>query len=673
VVYKRAVGFFTSAGLAEAARGLLDFVRNDGRMFLIASPKLAVSDVEKIRRGYVEREAIIDSMVRELESGLDDETDIVRVRNLSWLIANKRLDIKIALPTSWQGEGLYHEKLGLFFDSPSETNNVVAFIGSMNETRDALVRNYESIDVSVSWEESKREKSRVREHVGHFDRMWRGAEVGVETWEFPDAVMKKLIETYPPPDSLAEDPGKRRTPFKFQLDAMKSWEQAHNKGVLAMATGTGKTFTAIRCLEYLPGPIVSLIVVPLQDLIDQWEKEIRAEYWNRCVIRKVSSAEPEWPQQLDRLVSAFNQGALESQNRIFIISTIQTASRDIFRSLISRIPSKNLAIVIDEAHHSGAEEFSNIFRVNADYRLGLSATPERDWDDEGNQRIFDYFGPEVYVYNIDDAIRDGRLSRYEYYVHPTPLSQSERDEFRSLSQRIQVLVAKVSKQYRSLSSKTIPELLQYLDRIGDPRGLELQTLYLNRVKLLKTAESKADALRNILRSYKLDRCIIYCNDLDHLDECLRVTFEEGFDPMEYSSRIDVSERAKLRKEFEMEHGPVGVLVAVKCLDEGVDLPVCDSAILVASSRSTREFIQRRGRVLRVHPSKTISEIHDILVMPFITPNEAYGLIPSEWEAAEAEFRRAMEFAKSAENSEGTLGSLSELKSMLLKARRPVEA
>ena len=670
VVYKRAVGYFTSAGLAEAARGLLDFVDNDGHMLLVASPKLAETDVARIRRGYLDREVITESLIKGLSQPLDEEADVIRVRNLSWLIAHKRLDIKIALPTSWQGEGLYHEKLGLFFDSQSENKNVVTFIGSMNETQDALVRNYESIDVSVSWEKSERERLRVREHVDHFDRMWRGIEVGVETLEFPEAVIKRLIEAYPPSDRLTQDPGRRRSPFNFQLAAMKNWERAHYKGVLAMATGTGKTFTAIRCLENLPRPIICLIVVPLQDLIDQWEREIRSEYWNRCLIRKVSSAEPEWPQQLERLVAAFNQGSLESENRIFIISTIQTASRDNFRSILSRVEPENLAIVIDEVHHSGAEEFSNIFRVEAKYRLGLSATPERDWDDEGNQRIFDYFGPEVYEYNIDDGIRDGRLSKYKYYVHPTPLSPSERDEFRSLSQRIQIVIARVTKQYRFLASKTIPELLHHLDRVGDPQGLELQTLYLNRVKLLKTAESKSEALRHILKENVLNRCIIYCNDLDHLDECLRVAFEEGLDPSEYSSRVDVSKRAKLRKEFEMEHGSVGVLVAVRCLDEGVDLPACDSAVLVASSRSTREFIQRRGRILRLHPLKTISVIHDILVVPFSKPNEAYRLIPSEWDATDAEFRRAMAFAKSAENGESTLRTLADLKSMLLKSSPP---
>src|SRR6266566_4282472 len=184
VIYKRAVGFFTSAGLAEAARGLLGLINNGGKMYLIASAKLNFEDVEKIRAGYDARDVIAKSLERGLDEPLMDEADSQRVCNLTWLIARNKLDIRIARPTSWTGEGIYHEKMGLFFDSLDERRNIVSFTGSMNETRDSLVRNYESIDVSISWEKSNRELRRVTEHAEHFRRMWEGIEPGLETLEF---------------------------------------------------------------------------------------------------------------------------------------------------------------------------------------------------------------------------------------------------------------------------------------------------------------------------------------------------------------------------------------------------------------------------------------------------------------------------------------------------------
>ncbi len=668
VIYKRAVGFFTSAGLAEAARGLLGLIKNGGRMYLIVSAKLNFEDVEKIRAGYDAREIIARSLERGLDEPIIDEADSQRVRNLTWLIANNKLDIRIARPTSWTAEGIYHEKMGLFFDSYDERRNVVAFTGSMNETKDSLIRNYESIDVSISWEKSNREMRRVTDHAEHFRRMWEGTEPGLETLEFPEAVRRKLVKLFRPPAVPAQEPEARRSPYPFQLKAIDAWKKAHFKGVLAMATGCGKTYTAIKSLEEIPEHRINLIIVPQQDLIDQWEKEIRAEYGNDCVIRKVSSLEPDWPGQLDRLIAAYQSKATNESHRIFVIATIQTASGESFRRRISRLGPVELAMVVDEVHHSGAGEFSKVFGINASVRLGLSATPERNWDDEGNQRIFDFFGPQFYDYGIADAIRDGNLTAYRYEIHPAALTTTEREEFRKFSQRIQVLISKAKKRYPFLGSRSVPQIMQYLDQVGDRASQQLRGLYLARVNLLKKATNKVEALRDIFRHYKLKRCIIYCNDLEHLDECRQAVFEEGFDPVEYSSRIDPAQRRVIRTSFDDEEGLSRILVAVKCLDEGVDIPTCDSAILIASSKSSREFIQRRGRVLRKHPSKSFSEIHDILILPFVLSEDAYPLTDSEFEAVNSEFRRAEEFAQNAQNGPEILKYISQLRLLFETAR-----
>jgi len=649
VLYKRAVGYFTSASLAEAARGLVGLVKNGGRMLLVASPRLTEEDKEKIKKGYDIRKTVESALIRDLQIPLS-EIDLVRVRNLTWMIANNKLDIRIARPLNLGETGIYHEKIGIFYDSDDEErSNKVAFCGSMNETQDGLISNYESIDVSISWDEAEREQRRVAGHVKHFDDLWTGNALGLETLEFPEAMRKRILQTYIPTFPEREPCEKRRL-RPYQEDAMNSWIRADLKGVLSMATGSGKTLVALKCLERCPQPLLSLIVVPSMDLAKQWLDEIEIEYSGNCNIRKAFSQEPNWPTQIKNLIATFLDFN-ENSKKNFIITTIQTASRDKFRSLLEDIPEDKLAIVVDEVHHSGAPEFSKVFDIGAKYRLGLSATPERAWDDVGNQAIFDYFGPQVFEYDISRAIEDGILTKYQYFMHPVALNFDERQRFQDTSHQIVVILGTIRSQYTQLKLMPIPEILGFLDRVDRDLSLRLRNLYLMRVGIVKKAEAKKDALRRIVQNYQLKRCLVYCNDLEHLEECRRIIFDEGFEAMEFSSRVNVNERNEIKKTFAKEASGNKFLVAVKCLDEGVDLPVCDSAILIACSRSTREFIQRRGRVLRKHPSKAIATIHDILVLPFTNSHDAYGLSPSEYGFVEAELRRVEEFAKNAINKE----------------------
>lgn len=651
VLYKRAVGYFTSASLAEAARGLVGLVQKGGRMLLVASPRLVEEDIERIKKGYDVRDTIESALMRDIDIPLS-EIDSARVKNLTWMVANDRLDIRIARPWDLTGFGIYHEKIGIFYDKfDEETSNKVAFSGSMNETSGGLISNYESIDVSIGWDQSERERLRVAGHVAHFNNLWQGREAGLETFAFPEAVKRKLLKKYTPSIS-AREPGSRRRLRWYQEKAVDRWVGANRKGVVAMATGSGKTLVALKCLEKCPNPVISVVIVPSMDLAKQWRDEIGLEYSSNCIIRQASSEDTKWPDHVSHLINAFCSDP-ESARRAFIIATIQTASKGRFLSLISHVPAGKLALVVDEVQHSGAVEFSRIFEIDAAYRLGLSATPERAWDDIGNQAIFDYFGPQVYDYDIGDAICDGVLTKYDYFIHPVPLTFEERESFKEISHQIAVTVGSARSRYPNLKNRSIPEILGFLDRTERELGIRLRNLYLTRVGLVKKAESKKDALRSILRKFDLKRCLVYCNDLEHLEECRRIVFDEGYEAMEFSSRIDPRERAAAKESFAGEATGSKFLVAVKCLDEGIDLPVCDSAILVSCSRSTREFIQRRGRVLRRHASKTISKIHDILVLPFTTEQDAYGLSPSEYDFVEAELTRGEEFAKNAINKVGT--------------------
>jgi superfamily II DNA or RNA helicase len=645
VVYKRAVGYFTSAALAEAARGLVDFVKNYGKMHLIASPRLTERDIKNIEEGYELRETIQKALKRGLDQNIT-KVDLIRVKNLTWMIANNRLDIRIAVPKSKEDEGIYHEKIGLFYD-PHE--NIVAFSGSLNETALGLISNYESIDVSLSWDKGDRERQRVRDHVEHFKRLWEGTAAGLIVVDFPKAVQQALLEKYEPTRPVIE-PFKKRRPYPFQARAITAWKESGCKGVLAMATGSGKTFTALKALDSCDKLKLSLIIVPSIDLVSQWEEEIRKEYGQNCIVRKAHSKEKDWEGKAQRLIEALVDYGFAGK-RPFVITTIHTASKSKFIKVMKTLPEGSLGIVVDEVHHAGAPTFRNVFSIPAKFRIGLSATPDREWDEEGNQSIFDYFGRVVYEYDISDAIKDGVLSRYFYYPHVVSLNYREKSAFSEISKSIASVTHHAYSEYPNTRNMSIPRLLQYLDSLNSEISLKLRTLFLKRVEIIRKAANKFDAFREIIKTYELKRCLVYCNDLAHLEENIGIVHEEGLEPIEFSSRIDPNIRERILQAFDKKVEQNTLLLAVKCLDEGVDIPACDSAILISCSRSTREFVQRRGRVLRKHPTKEYSSIHDIVVLPFTKEEDAYPINPSEFGFVKEELRRIEILSKNALNKD----------------------
>lgn len=643
IIYRRAVGYFTSAALAEAARGLVDFVENEGKMYMIASPRLTEKDAKAIEEGYKLREVVREALKRGLDQRLP-KADLTRVKNLTWMIANKKLDIRIAVPKLKEDEGIYHEKIGLFYDPH---NNIVAFSGSLNETALGLISNYESIDVSLSWDEGDRERQRVSDHVEHFKRLWEGTAHGLIIVDFPKAVQQALLEKYEPTKPVIE-PFQRRSPYPFQAKAITAWKNSGYKGVLAMATGSGKTFTALKALESCDKLKLSLIIVPSIDLVSQWEEEIRKEYARNCIVRKVHSKEKDWEGKTQRLIKALVDYDFTGK-RPFIIATIHTASKSKFIEAMKSLPESSLGIVVDEVHHAGARTFRNIFNIPTKFRMGLSATPYREWDEEGNQSIFDYFGRVVYEYDISEAIRDGVLSKYYYYPHVVSLNYDEKNAFNEISRSIAAVTYQAHSEHPNTRNMSVLKMLQYLDSINSDLSPRLRTLFLKRVEIVRKANNKFEAFREIIKRHELKRCLVYCNDLPHLDENVRIVYEEGLEPIEFSSRINPDIREKILESFEAKVEQNTLLLAVKCLDEGVDIPACDSAILISCSRSTREFIQRRGRVLRKHPTKEYSTIHDIVVLPFTNEKDAYPINPSEFGFVKEELRRIEILSKNALN------------------------
>jgi len=243
------------------------------------------------------------------------------------------------------------------------------------------------------------------------------------------------------------------------------------------------------------------------------------------------------------------------------------------------------------------------------------------------------------------------LSKYYYYPHFVSLNYEERDAFDEISKSIAVTTHQAHSEYPNTRNMTVPKMLRFLESMNSDLSPRLRTLFMRRVEIVKKAENKFEAFRGITKRHQLKRCLVYCNDLQHLDDNIKIVYEEGLEPIEFSSRIDPDIREKILRSFEKEVEQNTLLLAVKCLDEGVDIPACDSAVLISCSRSTREFIQRRGRVLRKHPTKEFSTIHDIVVLPFTNEKDAYPITPSEFRFVKEELRRIQLLSENALNKD----------------------
>ena len=364
------MGFFSSTSLIQISRGLIGLVKNGGRIELIASPKLSEDDIEAIVKGYEERDSVIQRSIMnnffEPQNLFEEE----RLNLLANLIAAEKLDIKIAIPKDFKKIGIYHEKMGLIYDAD---NNIVAFSGSINETECAFIHNYEVLDVFCSWQ-SDFEKKKVSEKELAFNSLWSNLDQSIIVTEFPQIAVEKL-KTYKK-DHLDYEIEKRdedmdfnikdfiieskptdvfRLPknielFDYQKKAIQKWMDNNGRGIFDMATGTGKTYTALGALstlsESLNDKLAVFIVCPYQHLVEQWVKDIKRFNVNPLICYSKYQG---WDKELKFLIDEFNLGITKS---FCVVTCNASFSTEKMQSLIPRIKG-NSCIVIDEAHNFG--------------------------------------------------------------------------------------------------------------------------------------------------------------------------------------------------------------------------------------------------------------------------------------------------------------------------------
>lgn len=624
VRYDRAIGFFKSSIYLIAWDSLRVFVDNGGKMRIICSPVMAEADSEAIEKGYQARsdEQIASSLQETIEGMLNSTTLEKPTKVLAALVAKGVIEFKIATmgdEPAPRHNRLFHDKVGIFQDGVGEEENPnqVVFKGSMNETWAGLAMdgNLESIDVYVSWGD-QREQERVISEREYFDKLWQDKYETVTVRDFPElpreelisaaeaveweSLVDEIVEEIKASQTESPDSGPNpRTPLPHQKDALDTWKEGGRRGIFEHATGSGKTFTALCAIrDSLKRDEIPVIFVPNTDLLSQWKEEL--EETNRDLDPKLlvcGGGRTRW--RRDGLLRSWTR--TKGDPRI-VLSTMQTAISDDFQSLLTT--GDHIFLIADEVHRIGSPEHQKILEFESGPRLGLSATPRRAGDPEGTEAIMKYFEGIVQPpFTLSDAIEAGRLAPYFYHVHTVSLTPDEQEDWEKETK-------KIAKQYARLKSND-----------NDPNSSEyLKRLQIKRASIVKEARNKVQLAKRVMNQhYELgDRWLVYCSELGQLSAVVESLRGEGYNVLEYHSQMD-GDRDQTLRYFENNGG---IIVSVKCLDEGIDIPNATHALILASSKNPREFIQRRGRVLRKSANKNFAHVHDAVVLPHTTDVDA---------------------------------------------------
>ena len=666
-----AFGWFTAGWIERLAPGLAEYLNREGTepIDFTVAPALYPEERAAVVRGVeMTTQEAAELIANVFVNGRVDASELGRhaLDCLSWMLANQQLRMRIAVPSSGSN---YHPKVWLFDDGESQ----VLARGSGNATSRGIASGVEHLDVDVSWVTGS--ERRVREGIAMLVDWSEGKSLGIEeVMDLPEALAREIIQTAPSqppqpqdyarcipkvdtahtlattaapklqiPQSLQWTTG----PYAHQGDAVRAWEEGDvgERGVIAMATGAGKTLTALICAarsqERLGDrPFLIIVSAPSVPLIMQWQKEVR----KFGVTPVVPSLSTNTDRALTRLFRALQGGGTQ----VVIVTNNLLCTRSfqltVAQKLDGRARSVATMLIADEAHTLGANSFVANKPDFVERRLALSATPERQYDPDGTEEIFEFFGEPVYEFGLDRAI-GFCLVPYNYYVHACTLNDDELGEFERLTRRIGIAMGTRSNEEDS----------------------GLQRLLIARRRIVETAASKVELLRRVLMRRQprdLTHALIYASakkpeQFDALGQLLRDLNIRWAGVTQESTR----NHRQLQKTLDaFASGACQVLLAKKVLDEGVDIPSIREAFIVASSTVEREWIQRRGRVLRRHQRKPWAIIHDFLALPPAKLVVRDGT-KSMRNLVETELHRASAFGRHAQNVAGTDGVVADLDRM----------
>ena len=662
-----AAGFFTSRCLAQIAGGLAAFINDsDAILDLMVSPEISEEDREAIWRGIREPEVVLDEALERLftEARLSDSAvQRYTVETLAYLVASGRLRLRVVL----MERGVYHKKIWLF----RAGDEWLAVHGSGNATERGLLVNGEQMSIDRAWQDGPRSEARVQIFLEQWDRQWENRHPTALTVEVSQAleILRGYAADSPPTTSdfwkawqldheagLEPDlpPAVRYAPTDHQLQVPNNliWRDGRfghqgravdalikeAGGIVAIATGGGKTLTALIAATEMqnsePRHICVVVLVPLRPLVRQWTEAIRAFGIEPVVLKGTGTQDRR--AELERVAHGY--ATEQPRTEVIVMSNALFAKTDSSerRWLTSLPKTVELVLIADEVHNLGTPSFINDPPDFFTRRIGLSATPIRQYDPDGTDQLFDFFGgPPVFEFSLGDAIEAGCLVPYSYYLHVIELDAVEMEHYEFLTEEL------VRAGFR-------------IDDDGVTVALnpKVERLLRERRGLIEQADAKLPALEAELRRMGTDavaKTLIYTSAKPTvLEKPKQITAVNAILESlhiishQYTSRETGSSRSERILE-QFGSGDYQVLTAMKVLDEGVDIPQTDTAFLLASSTVRREWVQRRGRILRQAPNKNIAHLHDFLVMPpDIHTSIGQSLLKSE-------LRRAAEFASIAEN------------------------
>ena len=684
------LGYFSSAAINVLSLGFATFLYNGGTVRMVVNNVLSEEDRYALivaRDDNIKKAAIDLTDIRNLKNILDDYGKHF-FECLAWLIANDKIQIKIIKPKT--GKGISHYKSGAFSDG----TDAVGFKASCNFTAYGLLENLEELDAFLEWENSRSSKMINRQNK-YFEDIFSGKSDLVHYLEVEDICVaikkefgvnsidqlviqeKELIEKK---SRVLENIGVRKSfekavtrieeivreprfpypsgPREYQVAAYESWVHNGYKGIFAMATGTGKTITSLNCLlnEYKKDKTYkAIIVVPTTALIEQWKEECNKFNFKNVIT--ISSKE-NWNNNL----AFFNTATKFIETSFIVIVTYASLSRPKFQSHFKQLPKETL-LIADEVHNMGSQSILKLLpQIHLEKRIGLSATPHRKFDEEGNEAIETFFNdksPYVYSFSMKQALDLGWLCQYTYHPHVVRLNEDELKEY-----------IKISKQ-----------LLMHLDpqTYTYKKSPVVDMLLLARKRIIHKAANKIGIFKEILKKeFKKKKNLKYT--LVYVPEGLEADYSEiDFDNEtdedislinEYTKVVSGIDDSLMVKQFtsnsqnrkaileQFEDGIIHVLTSMKCLDEGVDIPRSELAIFCSSTGNPRQFIQRRGRILRMHKDKVHAVIHDLVVVPRISAEESnYSM---ERNLVKKELERVVDFSNLAMNKIDTYEALVEI-------------
>lgn len=685
------LGYFSSSAINLLSVGFATFISKGGKMKMVINHLLSAKDKEAISRVEDNPNEIrvfdltdIVSLGRVL-----DEYDTHFFECLAYLIAEKRIEIKVIKPKN--GKGIAHYKSGVFSDG----QDAVGYQASCNFTYYGLSENIEQLEAFLSWENGRSNKL-IKKQLKLIDDYFAEKDEDVEYIPVSDIEVvlkdrfgKKDInellvqeeQLLRKKQSLISNPKLKKTitklfseieiirrtpkfpysegPREYQINAYNSWVANNYKGMFAMATGTGKTITSLNCLlnEYKKtGVYRAIITVPTTALVEQWKKECAK--FNFKNIITVSSKE-NW----DKNLAFFNTASKLIDTSYIVIVTYASLPRPKFQSYFTQLP-KDTILIADETHNLGSQGLLRLLQnIHLEKRIGLSATPHRKFDEAGNQAIQEFFNdepPYIVSYSMEEALKIGWLCKYTYQPHIVKLTDPEMEKYKELSLQLlrMGLFDKETGNFRSTP--------------------EIEKKLLERKRIIHKATNKLEVFKAILRSEfdkrkNLKYTLVYVPEgveskFDETDFSVE-TEDENRLINEYTRAVSQTDDSVMVKQFtasssnreeilkNFEQSNIHVLTSMKCLDEGVDVPRSELAIFCASTGNPRQFIQRRGRVLRLHKDKIHATIHDLVVVPEVSDESTFEM---EKGLVKKELERVVDFANLAMNKTDTYETLKSI-------------